>query len=58
MTADNVQIVQVTADELRAMSDDQLIWFCTQNGIATKPNWSRSKIYQALLRSSLSAVDY
>jgi hypothetical protein len=58
MTADNVRVVQITADELRAMSDDQLRWFCAQNGIAVKPSWSRSKVYQALLRSSLSAVDY
>lgn len=56
--AANIAIINITADQLRAMSDDELRHFCNQNGIATKPGWSKSKMYQALLAGSIAAQNY
>lgn len=51
-------IIELSSEQIRAMSDEQLRWFCEQNGIATKPGWARSKVLQALLNGCLGAADY
>lgn len=55
---ESAQIVDVTADQIRAMSDEELRNLCTLAGIAAKPGWKRSRLLNALVTASVSAQDY
>lgn len=55
---DTVQVLEVTADQIRAMTDDQLRELCDMTGIATKPGWARSRLLTELTAASVDAAEY
>lgn len=55
---DAVQVLDVSAEQIQAMTDDQLRELCSMAGVATKPGWARSKLMSELVASSIGAVDY
>jgi hypothetical protein len=55
---DAVQLCEVSADQIRAMSDDELRNLCGLAGIACKPGWQRSRLLSELVSTSVQAIDY
>jgi len=50
--------MELTAEQIRSMTDEQLVWCCNQAGISTKPGWARTKILSRLLDASTGAENY
>ncbi len=48
--------MELTSDQIRAMSDDQLVWCCNQAGISTKPGWGRTKMMDRLMDAASCAM--
>lgn len=55
---DTVQMLEVTADQIRDMTDDQLRELCDMAGIAAKPGWVRSRLLTELVSASVGAEAY
>jgi len=55
---DAIQVLEVTADQIRAMTDEQLRELCDMAGIATKPGWVRSRLLTELTNASVDAQEY
>jgi hypothetical protein len=52
------EIVEVHADQLRAMTDEELVTFMNEVlGLAIKPGWPRSRIITYLTQIAVNCVD-
>lgn len=53
-----IEVLDVTADQIRSMTDDQLRELCEMAGVATKPGWVRSRLLTELTAASVGAEEY
>jgi len=52
------QVLEITSEQIRVMTDHQLRELCSLAGIASKPGWKRSRLLSSLVSSSVGIQDY
>lgn len=51
-------MMEITADDLRVMSEEELRNVCGAVGIATKPSWTRTRLLSEIVKTSREVENY
>lgn len=54
---ENVEVLEVSSEQLRDMTDNHLRDLCLQVGIAPRPDWKRGRLLTALMRAAVDVVN-